>query len=219
MEIPPLSSLSKTQERALFAGLILLGWAFVVVARLFTLQVLDHDSLAQKARRQQEHLEQIDAPRGTIYDRNGAILAISSNSHMAVVNPKRIPKERLDLAAAMLAGVLEQDAGQLRANLEKAEGSRSRGGYLVVNDHLSDEQAASLEGMHLDWLEIRQSSVRTYPNNDVAAHVIGNVDWQGGGVAGIERKPIKICRAFLVCDERNATVKRIRTTANWCGPR
>ncbi len=172
----------------MFAGLILLGWAFVVVARLFTLQVLDHDSLAQKARRQQEHLEQIDAPRGTIYDRNGAILAISSNSRMAVVNPKRIPKERLDLAAAMLAGVLEQDTGRLQASLEKAEGSRNRGGYLVVNDHLSDEQAASLEGMHLDWLEIRQSSVRTYPNNDVAAHVIGNVDWQGGGVAGIERK-------------------------------
>ena len=75
-----------------------------------------------------------------------------------------------------------------RQALRKAALSRNRGGYLVVDDHLSDEQAASLEGMHLDWLEIRQSSVRTYPNNDVAAHVVGNVDWQGNGVAGIERK-------------------------------
>ena len=130
----------------------------------------------------------IDAPRGSIYDRNGAILAISSNSHMAVVNPKRIPKEKADLAAAMLAGILQQDAAQLQANFEKAAASSTRGGYLVVDDHLTDEQAASLEGMHLDWLEIRQSSVRTYPNNDVAAHVIGNVDWQGNGVAGVERK-------------------------------
>jgi cell division protein FtsI (penicillin-binding protein 3) len=188
MDLPPLSTLSKTQERALLAGLILLGWAFVVLARLFTLQVLEHDSLSKMAHRQQQHLEVIDAPRGSIFDRNGAILAISSNSHIAVVNPKRIPKEKEELAAAMLAGILQQDATQLQANFEKAAGSRTRGGYLVVNDHLTDEQAASLEGMHLDWLEIRQLSVRTYPNNDVAAHVVGNVDWQGIGVAGVERK-------------------------------
>ncbi len=188
MEIPALSSLSKTQERGLFAGLILMGWALVILARLFTLQVLEHDSLSKIAHRQQEHLEPIDAPRGTIYDRNGAILAISSNSHIAVVNPRRIPKQKEELAAAMLAGILQQDAAQLQAAFERASASRNRGGYLAVNEHLTDEQAASLEGLHLDWLEIRQSSVRNYPNNDVAAHVIGNVDWQGKGVAGIERK-------------------------------
>ena len=186
MDNPPLSGLSQTQERALLAGLILLGWALVVLARLFTLQVLEHDSLSKLARRQQEHLEVIDAPRGSIYDRNGSILAISSNSHMAVVNPKRIPNK--ELAAALLAGILQQDAAQLQAYFEKVAESRTRGGYLVVDNHLTDEQAASLEGMHLDWLEIRQSSVRTYPNDAVAAHVIGNVDWQGKGVAGIELK-------------------------------
>ena len=188
MEIPPLSSLTKTQERALLAGLILIGWALVVLARLFTVQVLEHDSLSRTAHRQQEHLEQIDAPRGSIYDRNGDILAISSNLHVAVVNPKRIPQQKEDLAAAMLAGILQQDAAQLQAAFAKAYASRTHGGYLVVNDHLTDEQAASLEALHLDWLEIRQSSARVYPNNDVAAHVIGNVDWQGNGVAGIERK-------------------------------
>ena len=188
MDLPPLSSLSKTQERALFAGLILIGWAFVVLARLFTLQVLEHDALLKKAHRQQEHFEAIDAPRGSVYDRNGAVLAISHNIHTAVVNPMRIPKQKAELAAAMLAGILQQDAASLQAKFEAASSSRTRGGYLVVNDHLTDEQAASLDGLHLDWLEIRQKSVRNYPNYDVAAHVIGNVDWQGNGVAGVERK-------------------------------
>jgi cell division protein FtsI (penicillin-binding protein 3) len=186
MEIPPLSGLSKTQERAVLAGLILLGWAFVVLARLFAIQVLEHDSLLKLAHRQQEHLEAIEAPRGSIYDRNGRILAISSNSHMAVVNPRRMPNK--ELAAALLAGILHQDAAQLEGFFEKAGESRTRGGYLVVDNHLTDEQAASLEGMHLDWLEIRQSSVRTYPNDRVAAHIVGNVDWQGKGVAGVELK-------------------------------
>jgi cell division protein FtsI (penicillin-binding protein 3) len=186
MDIPPLSGLSKTQERALLAGLILLGWAFVVLARLFAIQVLEHDSLLKLAHRQQEHLEVIEAPRGAIYDRNGSILAISSNSHMAVVNPRRMPNK--ELAAALLAGILHQDAAQLEGFFEKAAESRTRGGYLVVDNRLTDEQAASLEGMHLDWLEIRQSSVRTYPNDRVAAHIVGNVDWQGKGVAGVELK-------------------------------
>jgi len=131
-------------------------------------------------------LEVIEAPRGSIYDRNGSILAISSNSHMAVVNPKRMPNK--ELAAALLAGILHQDAAQLEGFLEKAAESRTRGGYLVVDNHLTDEQAASLEGMHLDWLEIRQSSMRAYPNGAVAAHIVGNVDWQGKGVAGVELK-------------------------------
>ena len=186
MDIPPLSGLSKTQERALLAGLILLGWAFVVLARLFAIQVLQHDSLLKLAHRQQEHLEVIEAPRGSIYDRNGNVLAISSNSHMAVVNPRRMPNK--ELAAALLAGILHQDAAQLEGFFEKAAESRTRGGYLVVDNRLTDEQAASLEGMHLDWLEIRQSSVRTYPNDRVAAHIVGNVDWQGKGVAGVELK-------------------------------
>ncbi len=170
----------------MLAGLILLGWAFIVLARLFTVQVLEHDSLSKLAHRQQEHLEVVEAPRGSIYDRNGSILAISSNSHMAVVNPKRMPNK--ELAAALLAGILHQDAAQLEGYFAKAAESRKRGGYLVVDNHLTDEQANSLDGMHLDWLEIRQSSVRSYPNDAVAAHIVGNVDWQGKGVAGVELK-------------------------------
>ena len=132
MDIPPLSGLSKTQERALLAGLILLGWAFIVLARLFTVQVLEHDSLSKLARRQQERLEAIEAPRGAIFDRNGSILAISSNSHMGVVNPRRIPNK--EMAAALLAGILHQDAAQLEGYFDKAAASRSRGGYLVVDN-------------------------------------------------------------------------------------
>jgi len=37
MDLPPLPPLTKTQERAIILGLILAGWAFVVVARLFGL--------------------------------------------------------------------------------------------------------------------------------------------------------------------------------------
>lgn len=186
MDMTPVPPLTKSQERAMVVGLVLLGWALIVVFRLFMLQVVQRDELATMARHQQQRLETIDAPRGSIFDRNGNLLAISSSAHVAVVNPKRIPNK--SLAAALLARILELDPQKLELYFERAADSRTHGGYFVVDNHLSDEQAASLQAMNLDWLEIRQGSVRTYPNGAVAAHVIGNVDAQGRGVAGVELK-------------------------------
>src|SRR5690349_16427560 len=99
-----LAPLTKSTERALIIGLILLGWALIVIFRLFQLQVLAHDDYVRRATRQQQKLESIDAPRGSIHDRNGQLLAISSVSHFAVVDPRRIPNK--ELAAALLAKIL-----------------------------------------------------------------------------------------------------------------
>ena len=114
------------------------------------------------------------------------MLAISSGSHKVVVNPKRIPNK--EIAAALLARILGLEANKLQSYLESAALSKTSSGYFMVDDQVTDEQVAALKGMNLDWLEIREGSVRTYPNGPLAAHVIGNVDGHGNGVAGIELK-------------------------------
>ncbi len=186
MESRPFGTISKPVERALIIGLILLGWALILVFRLFDLQVLAHDDLVKRAKRQQEKLEPVEAQRGSIFDRNGNLLAISSSSHLAVVNPRRIPDK--STAAGLLAGVLSLDAKRLEASLEVASANKHHRGYFVVDQHVTEEQAATLRAMDLDWLDVREGSVRSYPNNDVAAHVIGNLNSEGQGVAGVELK-------------------------------
>jgi cell division protein FtsI (penicillin-binding protein 3) len=178
--------LSKSVERALIIGLILLGWALILVFRLFSLQVLAHDDMTRRARAQQEKLETIPARRGSIFDRNGNLLAISSPAHEVVVNPRRVPDKAT--AAGLLGGVLSLDAKRLAASLEVAAATRRHSGYLVVDEHVSEEQAATLKAMNLDWLTIRDGSLRSYPNNELAAHVIGNLNGEGQGVAGVELK-------------------------------
>ena len=74
--------------------------------------------------------------------------------------------------------MLHIDAKRLQASLEVAASKRHRG-YFVVDQHATEEQASTLRAMNLDWLEIHDGSVRTYPNDEVAAHVIGNVDGEG----------------------------------------
>lgn len=186
MESRPIELISKPVERALIIGLILLGWALILVFRLFDLQVVAHDDLVKRAKRQQEKLEPVDAQRGSIFDRNGNLLAISFPSHFAVVNPRRIPDRAT--AAELLAGVLSLDAKRLEASLDIAAAAKHHSGYFVVDQHVTEDQAVTLRAMNLDWLDIREGSVRSYPNNDVAAHVIGNLNGEGQGVAGIELK-------------------------------
>ena len=185
MEKPPLAPATKSVERLFITGLILLGWALIVVLRLFDLQVFAHEQYVKLADSQHDKLEQVEARRGSIFDRNGNYLAISSASQFVVVNPKRIPNK--EIAAALLAGILELDARKLQADLDAAS-SRGHSGYLVVDPHVSAEKAEALRAMKLDWLEIRQGSLRSYPNGQLAAHVIGNVGAEGKGAAGIELK-------------------------------
>lgn len=178
--------LAKSTERLLITGLILTGWALIVLLRLFQLQVLAHDKYQRIGDSQQEKMLPIEAPRGAILDRNGNYLAISSPSQFVVVNPARIPDKAT--AAALLGRILGMDAEKLEADLVAAAASRHHHGYFIVDPRVSAEKAEALRAMKLDWLDIQHGSLRTYPNGQLAAHVIGSVGAEGHGSAGIELK-------------------------------
>ena len=182
----PLSPTTQSTERMILIGLILAGWALIVAFRLFQLQVLGHDRYEKLGEAQQEKVETLDAPRGAILDRHGNYLAISSPSLFVVVNPDRIPDK--GTAANLLASILGGDASKLQADIEGAGASKHHHGYFVVDPKVSEEKAETLRAMKLDWLEIRQGSLRTYPNGQLAAHVLGNVGGEGKGAGGIELK-------------------------------
>src|SRR5579875_167772 len=136
MDRPSLAPLPKSVERLAILGLILLGWALIVLSRLFGLQVLAHDKFVKLAEQQQAKLEPVNGQRGTIFDRDGHPMAISSPSHFLVVNPGRIPNK--EIAAALLASVLKIDAAQLQRDLEGAALSTKHRGYYIADPHVTD---------------------------------------------------------------------------------
>ncbi len=185
MENAPFRPSSKSIERLLITGLILFGWALIAVLRLVDLQVFAHDKYVRAAEAQQDKRKIIESVRGAIIDRNGAYLALSSPSLIAVVNPLRIAN--ISTAAGLLGTILQIDPGKLQADLEAAVHSKHPG-YFVVDPHVTKEKAAELADLNLEWLEIRQGSVRSYPSHQLAAHVVGNIGGDGRGAAGIEAK-------------------------------
>ncbi len=185
MDNTPFRPSGKSIERLLITGLILFGWALIAVLRLIDLQVFAHDKYVRAAEEQQDKRRLIEPVRGPILDRNGEYLAISSPSLIAVVNPLRITN--MAAAADLLGTILGLDVQKLDQDLEAAVHSRHPG-YFVVESRVTEEKAAELRALNLDWLDIRQGSVRSYPNHQLAAHVVGNVGGDGRGAAGIEAR-------------------------------
>ncbi len=169
---------ANSTDRLLILGLILFGWALVVVLRLCDLQLFGHSQYAKLALSQQDRLEATDALRGSILDRNGSFLAISSSSKFAVVNPRRHSGQ----------GDGSGTAGQYSRyrSRQAAGGFGSRRRFAAPSRLLRCGSACfrtrrpkRLTAMKLDWLEIRNGSLRSYPNGQLASHVIGQCGRRG----------------------------------------
>lgn len=183
---PPKAANANPLERLSILGLILLGWALLVAFRLCDLQIFSYSTYARMAASQQDRIRQTQAPRGAIFDRRGGYLALSCPSRQVVVDTRRMPDK--EVAAAILGRVLEMTPAKLQADLENAAASRNHRAYYVVDANVPQEKADALQAMKLEWLEVRQGSLRSYPNGQLAAHVVGNVNSEGRGAAGIELK-------------------------------
>ncbi len=76
--------------------IVILGILFGVVtfgilfAKLWQLQVVEHDTLTERAVKQQTRVTTSNAHRGTIFDANGDVLAISGSVKNVVLSPRDI---------------------------------------------------------------------------------------------------------------------------------
>jgi cell division protein FtsI (penicillin-binding protein 3) len=172
----------QSHRRLVAVTRVALIWAVLILARLVYLQVFHYHELRQSASAQQVRTVRIRAPRGSIYDRNGAALALSVPVETVIVNPSRIPD--LGLAVELLSRTLGLDHDDLEEKL-KASIKREKG-FLLVKQQVPAEEANRLRSYGLDYVEFRQDSKRIYPKSSLAAHLLGGVDHDERGDAGLE---------------------------------
>ncbi len=161
-----------------------LSWAALIFTRLFQLQIVEHGEYRRIADQQQEKLIEIPAPRGTIFDRTGQPLAMSVPMSSVFVNPLRI--RDLGVAAELLAPVLDLNPVDLYGRLRWAQ--ENRRGFLWIKRKIPLEQYERLKQMQadLDWIEFETESQRHYPKGAIASHILGSVDHEERGNAGLE---------------------------------
>jgi cell division protein FtsI (penicillin-binding protein 3) len=167
---------------AILAGIIFL-WGTAIFGKLISLQVIHHAAYQKLARSRQELAVEIPAPRGTIFDRNAQPLAMSVPAESVHVNPLKVPD--LELASEILGLVLHVDRQDLYARMKTAY--LNHRGFLWVKRQVTPEEAQNLRNLDLDWVEFESESQRHYPKGTLAAHLLGSVDFEEKGNAGIEK--------------------------------
>jgi cell division protein FtsI (penicillin-binding protein 3) len=164
------------------AGIVLL-WGGAIFAKLVALQVVHHQEYVKKARARQEEQVNLRAQRGAILDRKGHPLAMSVPSEKVTVDPRNLPNIQAD--SDLLARQLHLQPTELYDRLKTARDER-RGFFLIKKD-LSTQEADDVRRLNLEWIHVEDSSDRHYPNNQLASHLLGGVDFEEKGNGGVEK--------------------------------
>ena len=175
-------------------GVMLVGILAVLAlfgVRLVYIQGVHGPRLAEEARAARMVVQPIDAVRGEIVDSTGVVLATTVISFDIIANQKLIPEFSYEpedgepaygaaAAAQLLAPILGQRPNELGARLV---GDR---GYVVLARHATPEVWQRVKALEIDGISAEQKSERVYPNGNTAGNILGFVNSEGTGAAGLE---------------------------------
>jgi cell division protein FtsI (penicillin-binding protein 3) len=176
----------------LSTGTFRLWTAFVLIAfvlslfaaRLVQLQGIDENDYASMAVAMGATTIELEAPRASIYDRNGTPLARSVDASMLTADPT-YTKPNARKIATYLHQRLGLDYIETLGLLRKPDTR-----YVRLVRHLQPELAQAvvdrLTKMKLAGVYVDKDTTRTYPAHDVGASLVGFTGEDGDGLAGFE---------------------------------
>ena len=170
----------------LLAGFFVL-WSAVIVFRLAWLQLGEHHRFVEMATQQQQRGFEVAPRRGVLYDRNLHELAMT----VAVESVFAVPSEITNKAttATALAKVVHADptegfttSHQIAARMDASHN------FAWIARKLDPPTAAKVKALNLKGIYFQREFKRFYPNEDLAAQVLGYVGTDDNGLGGIERR-------------------------------
>lgn len=170
---------SKLDKRSLIALGIVCVLAVVFCVQLLRLQVFDAANAAAEGQAARSSANKILAHRGTIYDRNGNVLATSVEVKSVYCDPTLISD--LQEEAQDVASVLGESV-EYYSDILTTANSR----YVCVARKISIELANKLIEKNLDGFYYEDELERVYPYGQVAGQIIGCLDSDGAGYTGLE---------------------------------
>jgi cell division protein FtsI (penicillin-binding protein 3) len=144
------------------------------------LQVLNREFLNQQADTRHLRTEKITAHRGTITDRHGEPLAISTPVDSVWANPKELAPAVDDVPK--LARVLGIDSQTLMRRITRSMDKE----FVYLKRHLSPEKAAEALALDLPGINVQREYRRYYPAGEVAGHLVGFTNIDDDGQEGLE---------------------------------
>ncbi len=160
-------------------GLVILAFAtvyLVIAGRLVMYGVSDETPNSRRASGQ----EAIATARPDIVDRNGAVLATDVKSPSLYSEPRRIidKDEAIELLTATLPDL---DTPEVRERIN------SRKGFAWLKREITPEQQRQIHKLGIPGIGFLRENRRIYTSGSTVSHLIGLVNIDNQGIAGIEK--------------------------------
>lgn len=155
-------------------------FAISLIARAVQLQVFTKDFLNQQADTRHLRTEKISAHRGSITDRNGDPLAISTPVDSVWANPTKLVSA-VDRVPD-LARLLNLDEELLMRRITRSMDKQ----FVYLKRHLNPEQARQVMALELPGVNVLREYRRYYPAGEIAGHLVGFTSIDDNGQEGLE---------------------------------
>jgi penicillin-binding protein 2 len=157
-------------------GLLSLS-VLLMVGRLSQLQIAHAETYRNQATSNRVRVETLVAPRGAIYDRNGALLVRNTANFDVVVSIYLLPRDQgqLNNEIELLSSLLQKDPNQLRQSIEDAK--KKSNPQLLLVGNIDRDTALKLEEKQsqLPGVTVEANPSREYLDGGVLAHFLGYV--------------------------------------------
>jgi len=159
---------------------LLIAGAVVLAARAVDLQLMSHGFLAGQGDARYSRVAEISAHRGTITDRYGEPLAVSTPVDSVWVNPQELSQsaDQLPRLARALKREPQSLARRVTSNLDRE--------FLYLARHLQPEQAARIRALGIPGVYLLREYRRYYPAGEVTGHILGFTSVDDSGQEGLE---------------------------------
>lgn len=188
---PPLERLKRSKFRLWAVWVVLMLSGLGLAVNLFYLQVTRAPALRKQALEQQTLKTKPFVPRRPIVDRTGNVLAIDRQVYTLYAHPKLFKHSKGDIAAKLAPMLPIEVAPGNTAETELLRRFNLGESGITIASSLAQEVADRVERMQIkdspvDGLELVRQQQRFYPQQELAADILGYVDGEQKGQAGVE---------------------------------
>ena len=163
------------QSRAMVMLLLVFVLLGVLIARMYQLQVVEHDIYTTLSDKNRVQVQSVAPPRGLVYDRNDVLLAENRPVFSVTLVPERVGD--MGQTLAKLQGMLSISDEDLERFHRRLLEPRRPFQELPLRYDLNEQEIARL-AVHrheLPGVEVSAELVRYYPHSELTAHALGYV--------------------------------------------
>ncbi|GFL06967.1 peptidoglycan D,D-transpeptidase FtsI family protein [Neisseria gonorrhoeae] len=152
-----------------------------LIARGLYLQTVTYNFLKEQGDNRIVRTQALPATRGTVSDRNGAVLALSAPTESLFAVPKEMKEMPSAAQLERLSELVDVPVDVLRNKLEQKGKS-----FIWIKRQLDPKVAEEVKALGLENFAFEKELKRHYPMGSLFAHVIGFTDIDGKGQEGLE---------------------------------